>query len=70
MTVDLQARAKELIELSIGNLVDGLGCSHTEALRLLLIQSAIRLPGDEGLQILQRMQDVARKQYDEGASLA
>jgi hypothetical protein len=66
MTPDLQIRACELIELSISNLVDGLGCTPTNALKLLLIQSAIRLPGDEGLQILQQMYNVTRKTYDDG----
>jgi hypothetical protein len=41
---DLQARTAELIEASISNLIDGLGCNQTEALKLLLIQSALRLP--------------------------
>jgi hypothetical protein len=57
---DLQMRAAELIERSIESLMAGLGCTHINALKLLLIQASIRLSDGEGLQILQRMHEVER----------
>lgn len=53
-------RCSEVIEQATSNIVNGVGCSTDTALRLLLVQVAIRVP--DALRILQEHEDILLRQ--------
>lgn len=65
MTNNINERASEIVEQAIANLVN-LGCSTDDALRMLVLQAAIRLPHDEALRMLQEYSETMLRQALEG----